>query len=62
MKLFSSREDMKQGKTYNPQQGWLDKSIKDREGINANPMSLTGLFGSKKENPFRECQQPRPKR
>lgn len=60
MKLFSSREDMKQGKTYNPQQGWLDKSIKDREGINANPMKLTGY--EPKENPFRECQQPRPKR
>ena len=51
---------MLKGKTYNPEQGWLDKSIKDREGINANPMKLTGY--EPKENPFRECQQPRPKR
>lgn len=62
MKLFNSREDMFKNKEHVPQQGWLDVAKAEQHNIKANPLNLTGLFTTKKENPFRECQQPRPKR
>lgn len=39
--------------------GWLDKAKMESNGINANPMKLTGYV--KPENPFRECQTKRPR-
>lgn len=52
MKLFTSRDDMKNGKPYEPKpnEDWLGKDLRDRNGITpSQSYDLSGVHQEKKK-------------